>query len=193
MRRYSRTVSLFLIFLLTAGVTFVVAQVDFGDILDPPDTPEVTAKAPPKFRVQVVKDRDDGFEQQAESYIKRELRGLRDVEIVYEITDKPDWQLSILGFYTETEGGRKTGTTLSAVVTECLANNDIFAFALSLMTDNLNMKEVMADISSRIYEYKDHYLYDYEPDKLDEICKNVVTSFDIKWLEPERKRRKGDD
>lgn len=120
-------------------------------------------KASPKFRVRVMGIEDD-IQSEAQSYIKRELRSLGDVEIVYK---DAEWRLRILGGEIRPEGGRKKiGNMLSVVV----------------------VSRVLCNFGP-VYQYRQNYLYSDGPDDLDKMCKKMVTAFDIDFLEPERKKR----
>ena len=192
----SRIVSLLLVgLLLVISVTLTGAQQGEKPSNALPDlTPRVPEpKAKPKFRVEVLAN-DDELNSQAASYIKRELRSLGDVEIVYK---GADWQLRVLAMENKLKNGRKTGYTVSVVVTRRFGNRYatrvdkvIKEAGASGAVDEFTISVISLAILANIsYEYEQNYLLVGDHDSLDKICKKAVTNFDIEYLEPERKAR----
>lgn len=143
-----------------------------------------------KFKVQVVVDQDGKFDEldlRAASYIKRELRGLGDVEVVnYSV----EWSLHLVVFETKTVNGHVTGIVLGVVFTRSMI--DI------LTNDLVRYKKQMPDLGDDVVKAL-AFLHPYESyqsvsvfadgkDKLREVCERAVTKFDILYLEPARSK-----
>lgn len=67
-----------------------------------------------KTRVSVVVAAQGTAKTEFESYVKRELRGLKDVDVV---ETSPDYTLSFVVLETQSKGGAATGYAISEVVT----------------------------------------------------------------------------
>ena len=134
-----------------------------------------------QFRVQVsVSSKDDSFEGLVTSYINRELRSLRDVEIVYR---DPEWKLSIVALEISTKSGYKTGVGLSTVVLRRFDNQSL----VSLLPEN--SRGFVRLGTSNLYDDFDHWINIDSDDNLREICNKIVANFDADHLEKKRKLR----
>ena len=132
-----------------------------------------------KFRVQVsVSSKDDSFEGLVKSYINRELRSLRDVEIVYR---NPRWKLSIVALEDFTKSGRKMGVTLSTVILRRFDNQ----FLLSTLPENY--RRLASLQTSGLYDHYDQWVNGGSNDDLRTICNEIVAKFDTRYLEKVRK------
>ena len=132
-----------------------------------------------KFRVQVFvsSGKDDSFKGLVTSYINRELRSLRDVEIVYR---DPEWKLSIAALEISTKSGYKTGAALSTVVLRRFDNQSL----VSLLPEN--SRGFVRLGTSNLYDDFDHWVNIDSDDNLREICNKIVAKFDTRYLEKKR-------
>ena len=162
-----------------------------------------------KFVVVVYVNCDDNITKSSiESYIKRELRNLKDV-VVYTQNSRgyPDYELSLIVLELTTSQGIKTGhTIISAVYTNCIHFTDIIQYK-DLVKDGSNMltmgeyaflmgkfsplPKVLNGLPPYLYaDFIDNVLF-FQPDptKVSEICKEIVANFDTKALEKAREKR----
>jgi hypothetical protein len=125
-----------------------------------------------KFVVNVdVQLREKDLQDKVESYVTRELRSLGDVEISNK---DPFYTIRILGLKDRTVGGRSLGYTLSTVIiwhSTCLTPS---------------AKTVQDTYPCEIFD--DHYIRSGSDDDLQDLCKDIVTNFDIRSLKPLRKK-----
>lgn len=165
------------------------------------DTPEIPEL---QFDVHVeISCDDNNTKSLIESYTKRELRSLGDVELV----DRKDatWILSLVAIpHTSKTTGNKTGKTSIAIMRlyqftcESEIYMGIFKFVESY--DKVKLKdfsedafskmwEISNDIAPTVYNYPDLALIvNIEDNDLHKICKEIVAKFDVKDLEPGRER-----
>ncbi len=179
---------LLVVLLLVISVTLAGApQADKPPNALPDLTPRVAEpKAEPKFRVEMVTD-DDEVDLDAASYIKRELRSLGDVEIVYE---GAEWKLQVLANEDKTKSGRKIGYSIAVAFTRRIRDSYPNVFDYNELRKLLSTDVVFDFVEISVsYEFQSLYLGGGGTAELDLICKNLVTTFDIKHLEPERKKR----
>ena len=164
--------SLIICLLAMVGVFVVAQQTD-----NPPDK---------KFAVGVIADSDNELELRAASYIKRELRSLGDVEVV----DYGEWILHLMGSETENVGGRKIGIILGVIITR----NTAQAVIKKLFSRENPMDDMGTDGNAVFVEimfhdsYQGALLYLDGNDNLRRVCEKAVTDFDVRYLEPERKK-----
>jgi hypothetical protein len=118
------------------------------------------------FRVQVVTGGGE-LGDSVQSYTKRELRQLPDVEVV---DGTPEWIIHV-AVLAITQASTVTGYSLSVVV---LAP--------------VNELEVYGDKTAR-YHFLDHWLFAGAPTDLKGHCETLVAFFDSKVLEPRRRTR----
>lgn len=133
----------------------------------------------PRFRVQVSVSADENIKGLITSYINRELRGLRDVEIVYK---NPRWLLQVVALEISTKGGYKSGVALSIVVLEQFDNS----YLKSLMRETYE-KNLVDLVTSNLYSVPNHWLRIGSEDDLRSICDGIVADFDTKHLEEARR------
>ena len=132
----------------------------------------------PRFRVQVSVSADENIKGLITSYINRELRGLRDVEIVYK---NPRWLLQVVALEISTKGGYKSGVALSIVVLEKFDNGLLKALM------HADQKDLVDLVTSNLYSVPDHGLRIGSEDNLRSICDGIVADFDTKHLEESRR------
>lgn len=133
----------------------------------------------PRFRVQVSVSADENIKGLITSYINRELRGLRDVEIVYK---NPKWLLQVVALETSTKGGYKSGVALSIVVLEKFDNG-----LLKSRIHETDQKDLVDSVTSNLYSVPYHGLRVGSEDDLRSICDGIVADFDTKHLEEARR------
>ena len=136
--------------LLTIIMTFT-----FGIIGHPQE------KSAYRFQVYVEIKTDENLKSLIESYIKRELRSLQDVDIVYTRDGMPH-EIVVVAMEMETESGRKTGG---------------IAFAVNFQTQ----------LRSGLYSLPNLMVQTGDKIALDGMCKNLVARFDTNYLEQRRK------
>ena len=156
-----------------------------------------------KFEVLVnVTCSDDITRTLIESYIKRELRSLGDVEIVDK--EDPERILTLVAIAHTSTSGNKTGDTSIAVMR---ASKSTYRFNIldALIDYQQTFEKDLSDAernsrfrkmveiakehdSSPAYYYPDLSLVVNIKDKdLQNTCKKIVAKFDVKDLEPIRK------
>lgn len=145
----------------------------------------------PKFPVYVdITCKDINTKATIQSYIKRELRSLGDVEIVVD-KEKGLRVLHIVALEGEYEvSGRKTGGMAVAYMFLQKRGLSIFEMLVSDISDE-KMKKSIRDFVE-LYERHGNYM---EPQlgvmtddtkDVEGLCKSIVINFDTKQLEPAR-------
>ena len=141
-------------------------------------------KRPDKFRVYVWVDGADlSLTTEAESYLKRELRSLGDVEVkdlgIYElhvIFLEPTYKLS----------GTKTGQI------DCTYLG-LKRFNPSNLTAKLPREHfnTVFDATSNLYYFPEMYgiRINKKRTELKQLCQEIVAAFDTRLLEPDRSKR----
>lgn len=133
----------------------------------------------PRFRVRVSVSANENIKGLITSYINRELRSLRDVEIV----DKdPRWLLEVVAVEISTKGGYKSGVALSVVVLKKFDNS----YLKSRMRETYE-KDLAVLLTSDLYAVPNHWLRVGSHDDLRSICDGIVADFDTKHLEESRR------
>ena len=154
---------------------FLIAVVAFTLVI----TATSQEQPDPRFRVQVSVSANENIKGLITSYINRELRSLRDVEIV----DKdPRWRLAVVALETSTKGGYKSGVALSIVVLEKFDNSSL----KSLISETYK-KDLVVLLTSNLYSASYHELRVGSEDDLRSICDGIVADFDTKHLEESRR------
>ncbi|MDE0634765.1 MAG: hypothetical protein OXI43_02775 [Candidatus Poribacteria bacterium] len=151
--------------LLTTFCLFTLCILPFNEIGHTQQGIKATPVTEPfKFKVYVSVTCDDKqIKSSIESYVKRELRSLHDVDIV-SLKSKPPFEIVIValqGKYKETK--RKS---------------DAIAFAVNFLQRN------SLDWSSYLYPELSVFIGDIRD--LEHFCKSVVVAFDTETLEPVR-------
>lgn len=114
-----------------------------------------------RFQVYVEIETDESLKSLIESYIKRELRSLQDVDIVYTRGGMPH-EIVVVAMEMETVSGRKTGSV---------------AFAVNFQKQ----------LRSGLYSLPNLMVQTGDKTALDGMCKNLVAKFDTNYLEQRRK------
>lgn len=114
-----------------------------------------------RFQVYVEIKTDESLKSLIESYIKRELRSLQDVDIVYTRDGMP-YEIVVVAMEMETVSGRKT---------------DGIAFAVNFQRQ----------LRSGLYSLPNLMVQTGDKLTLDGMCKNLVARFDTNYLEQRRK------
>jgi hypothetical protein len=142
--------------------------------------------APPwHANVQVTVGRSDESkpneaETKTVSYLKRELRSLRDVTVV---ETNADYTINLIAFETSTVQGLATGYALSYFVTEPVRSRP-FSMFFGL---NAQQQEVLSNYLSSAVLIDGHYLYIVPLDGLRTHAENFITHLDTDWFEPSRR------
>ena len=113
-----------------------------------------------RFQVYVETKADENLKSLIESYIKRELRSLQDVDIVYTRDGMP-YEIVVVAMEMETVSGRKTGGIAFAVNFQKQLKSSLYSLPY-LMVQTGNKTE------------------------LDGMCKKLVAKFDTDYLEQRR-------
>jgi len=114
-----------------------------------------------RFQVYVEIKTDENLKSLIGSYIKRELRSLQDVDIVYTRDGMP-YEIVVVAMEVETVLGRKPGGIAFAV-----------NFQKQLRAGLYSLPYLMVQTGNRT--------------ELDGMCKNLVAKFDTDYLEQRRK------
>lgn len=143
----------------------------------------------PKFRVKVsVTCEDDNTKSLIESYIKRELRSLQDVEI---IDTKHGFVIDIVAIEMEYEvSGNKTGYMAYAYRFSRSASLDDLPVITNYFSENREKipVEVRANLVN-LYRLSEHYgmwIRFFKTKDLKSECEQLVANFDTGILEPDR-------
>ena len=136
-----------------------------------------------KFKVYVnITCRDDNTKNSIESYIKRELRSLQDVQILVKEQDA-NHQLSIVAHEsTYTQSGQKTGDISVAYM--YLQKFRLSSYKYSLTNAGW---ERMKNLENRLYFTPNLGVQNGMTTDIDKVCKSIVVTFDTEELEPIRK------
>ncbi len=168
-----------------------------------------------KFHVEVNVSAPENLRSQIESYVKRELRSLGDVEIVtkprwpgedtakledvklMDIPLNPRFELLILAMETHSVGGQLTGVTLAMLSLRDRTNSHrrmIIEMSRDLPATNMwklwfaNSAPVSSINTS--YDLDSMIMYTGGRTDLKNRCSKMITDFDAGTLEPERQRWK---
>lgn len=121
-------------------------------------------------RIKVAVTADDKLSPAISSYINRELRSLKDVEIV---DVNPEWELSVIAMEVTNVGGDKVGVAISTKISRYVDNRLILKPGLSFPS-NLTL-------------FSDHLLNVGATRQIEELCKQIIVNFDTTHLEVQRK------
>jgi hypothetical protein len=132
-----------------------------------------------RFHVQLIVSGEESIKGLITSYINRELRSLRDVEIVYS---NPGWELSIVAMELSTVSRRKIGVALSTVILKRFQNQALLESFISGKN-----KEIVTVLTDDLYSFEDHWLNVGSDDNLRKTCNEIVADFDADYLEGARK------
>lgn len=141
------------------------------------------------FPVQVTVSSEDSINGLVSSYVKRELRSLRDVEIVYS---NPGWELRIIAMETSTISGRKTGVVISTAIMKKFRNQILLDIMNTVISKEEfeKIKEIVSVLTSDLHDYRGSTLRVGSTDDLRTICNEIVADFDSDHLEAAREALK---
>lgn len=129
-------------------------------------------------RVKVTVTASDNVMSTVNSYMKRELLSLNDVELV---DDNPEWEINVMALELFTVGGNKVGVAVSTVFISHYNNQLLSGFFQQ------KFKDTGLEMTSHLYLHPEHRLNIGSPDDLNKICRDIVEDFDTKYLEESRK------
>ena len=133
----------------------------------------------PRFKVSVVVGSDDkNTKAFIESHIKRELRSLRDVDVVKNNTETNDFHIMI------TATGSKNGTIAIFSNFYNYFNDDDIKTLMN--QEDLRFVKLLLNVELRTRTEK--YVRFSRAEDLDELCKDIVVYFDTEKLDPLRQR-----
>jgi len=134
-----------------------------------------------RHRVKTAFTVDENIEGTVKSYINRELRSLKDVELVD--TD-PQWELRIVAMAIGPDDGDPVAVLFSVLVLDKF-DNGIF----SMFLDALHKKtvDVLTDLTANLYEVSAQWLRIGSAEDTRSICNAIVADFDTQFLEEARK------
>lgn len=160
--------------LLTIVITFT-----FG-ITGHPQERESTHR----FQVYVhITAEDESLKSLMESYIKRELRSLQDVDVVYTRDEMP-YEIAIVAMELKKASGHKSGGVAFAV-------NILYPFDNRAIERYVRSKEVWDTFvnlpTSGLYHHPDLSVHVGARANLKGLCQTLVAMFDADHLEPSRK------
>jgi hypothetical protein len=141
---------------------------------------QVKAQRPP-IKVQLRVSSKDAIKGEVISYISRELRQFKDVQIT---DDDPDWVISALAMeITSGTSNIKLGIALSVVITSPFSKAAIYNVAKT-PTD-----QQFLELYVEGFEMVDgHWLRTGGIQDLRQVCAEIVADFDGQYLENTRKR-----
>ena len=133
----------------------------------------------PKLRVKVNITASDNIADLVNSYIKRELRNLNDIQVV----DKdPMFLINLLVLEHRSSSGNVLEYITSAVA--MLGFNNTFMAFFSLEKKE---KKLLLDLTSDLYYFPCLFkVLAVPPTDLKGLCKDIVASFDTQCAEPRR-------
>ena len=139
---------------------------------------------PTNFDVSVyITCENESVKNLIESHIKRELRGLHDIKI--KVENFGGYNISIIAIERKDMSGEKTGYISIATMFSHGFNHYI---ALKPYMTELQITDVLVRHKQLYYEPV-LYAGIYSKENIDEFSQQTVANFDIKMLEPERKKR----
>ena len=139
-------------------------------------------RLPTKFRVYVQVSGD--LKTEAESYLKRELRSLGDVEIM-DLSGV--YELKVINLESKY---KSSGTKTGQVDFACMGIKRFNPFDLSSQLPKKHFDTVF-DATSNLYYFPEMYVLriNEERTELKQVCQEIVAGFDTKVLEPDRSKR----
>jgi voltage-gated potassium channel Kch len=137
-------------------------------------------------KIKLVVTSKDDIKGLITSYITRELRTLRDVDVVDQFFGRgdevgPQYLISILAMKIFTVGGNNTGVALSFVIKQPFENRIILENFLQPQ-----VKDSILDVTDGLYYDGLHWLNTGPTNSLQDLCKVFVADFDSKVLEKDR-------
>ncbi|MGR6799591.1 hypothetical protein ACU6VJ_17220 [Sphaerotilus sulfidivorans] len=136
-----------------------------------------------RFRISVdVSCDDQALKSQLTSFVNRELRALRDVDIV---TTNANYKVQIVAIAVTLRNGNNVGNAVSLVISSPIGD---WNWALSNTLSPESKKAIAAMLASQ-YSLDDHRLLVGAVDGLQQQITQVIVDFDATTLEPSRKFR----
>ena len=142
----------------------------------------------PKFFANVkveVTAQPTALREQVESYLKRELRSLPDVNVVSE---DQHWLLSIIVLQTEDLTGVR-GYNFSIVVLQPSPSALLTTLLLANGKISAETSKSLLDWTTGLVRFLDHRIYTGDQNSLRSRCEKIVADFDTSQLEPTRDRK----
>jgi len=130
-------------------------------------------------RVRLSVSATDGIKNAVTSCLNRELRALNDV---YLVDDKPDWELNVLALEVRATRGYRGGIAISTVILTRFENEK-----MATLFQPADKPRGLAQ-TANLWEYPSHSLNIDASDRLDVMCKQIITDFDSGHLAKRRKR-----
>lgn len=140
--------------------------------------------------VKIIVSAPDELKEEIISYTSRELRGLGDVDVVY---DNAEWEMRIIAFedsYT-ISGILYTWVTTSIVITQPYDNEFLISLFEEVSNEEVDSNILLGVdmITSNLTRLSLHYIVGEQRHNLRRLCENIVNRFDISILEDERRLR----
>ncbi len=135
-----------------------------------------------KTRVSVKVSANGSIKTEFESYVKRELRGLKDVELV---EDSADHTLAFVILETQSRGGASIGYAISLVEAHPLSQR-VFQLMFKQKLSPEDLTWIAKATESAVF-IDEHKLLTCGPAELKSVCGKLVAEFDTNTLEPGRK------
>ena len=130
-----------------------------------------------KISVKILGDKD--VRNLVKSFIGRELRALKDVEIT---DNDPDWVLHLVTVEVKLKDGVQTGFGISGIVLK--------PFKTDVLTPLLDKRFIDRGhtLTADLYSIKKHMVNIGPTDDIHNICKRIVSDLDSEYLEIKRKK-----
>jgi len=129
--------------------------------------------------VKLAVSATDGIKNSVTSCLDRELRALGDVHLV---NDEPDWEISVLALEVRSTRGYRGGIAISTIILTRFENEKMEN--LFRPADKLRGLAQTANL----WEHPSHSLDIEASDRLDIMCKQIITDFENRYLAKSRKR-----
>jgi hypothetical protein len=164
----------------TKSVTVAISAITLGLLCQA--TVHAADNVAAKIRVSVKVAANGSVKAEFESYVKRELRGLKDVEIV---ETSPDFSLSFVVVQALTKEGTDTGYAISELVTSPVTSEAYQSmFKGKLSEEELAWLRKTTDSAVYIERQK---IQTCDSGGLKSTCEKLVAEFDTDELESSRK------
>jgi hypothetical protein len=138
---------------------------------------------PAPFRIKLNVSASENTKKELEKCLGHEIAAYGDIILV---DNDAEYELSITAIEKPVKGMPKPDIILS-VITSQPFSNDIADIDKILSNMNPFQESYMRNFFSRSRILLDHQLKFVEPDKLTNMCKNIVVNFDNKYLAKSRK------
>ena len=131
------------------------------------------------FKVSVRISGDPEITNVVKSFIGRELRALRDVQVT---NDQPDWVFHVITVEVKLKENVKTGYGISAIILE--------PFQSDVLTPLLDKRYVDRGhtLTADLYSVKKHMINIGSKEDIKNICVKMVADLDSEFLEIKRKK-----